>query len=116
MYYQSNQLIAEVQRILAQLQQNERNNANMLRSIANQLQSLAATETQVTATLQQLNSLTSQIAMEAQRSVGMSPAPAYEYGRSSVGDATGYSSAANSANQQNSQTSNPALANTFNHS
>ncbi len=85
--YQPNTLVNEVQRIISQLQQNERNNANTLRTIANQLQTMAATEAQATAMLQQLQTLTSQLAFEASRA--MAPmyaqphAPVFEPSRSS---------------------------------
>jgi hypothetical protein len=75
-HYQSHTLLSEVQRILNQMQQNERNNANTLRTIASQLQNLAATENQATAMLQQLHSLTNQIALEAARSSSLAYQPA----------------------------------------
>jgi hypothetical protein len=86
-HYQNQTLINEVQRILNQLQQNERNNANTLRSIAGQLQNLAATETQATAMLQQLHSLTNQIALEASRTSGLAyqPSAGYDPARPTVG-------------------------------
>lgn len=88
-HYQSQTLISEVQRILNQLQQNERNNANTLRTIASQLQNLAATENQATAMLQQLHSLTSQIALEASRAASLAyqptPATGYDPARPTIG-------------------------------
>lgn len=69
--YQSNNGLGEVQRILNQLQQNERNNANTLRNLASQLQSLAATENQATAMLQQIQTLANQLAGEAARTAQM---------------------------------------------
>jgi hypothetical protein len=85
--YSTSSLIHEAQRIINQLQQNERNNANMLRSLANQLQNLAATENQATAMLQQLQTITNQLAMEASRTTQLayqSTTP-YEPMRTNVG-------------------------------
>lgn len=117
--YQSSALASEVQRLINQLQQNERNNANTLRSLASQLQNLAATEAQATAMLQQLYSLTNQLTFEAARvnqfsSIPQAPipqtaTPGYETVRSSVNPNS--SSGSTSANVPNSLTSSGSTVN-----
>ncbi|RNB87343.1 hypothetical protein EDM56_16915 [Brevibacillus fluminis] len=88
-HYQSPGLTNEIQRLITQLQQNERNTANTLHAIANQLQTLAASENQSNAMLQQLYSLTAQLSFEASRHNQYQPMqqpsmPNYETVRSSV--------------------------------
>ncbi|MGO0062426.1 hypothetical protein ACTID9_20790 [Brevibacillus fluminis] len=88
-HYQSPGLTNEIQRLITQLQQNERNAANTLHAIANQLQTLAAAENQSNAMLQQLYSLTAQLSFEASRHNPYQPMqqpgmPSYETVRSSV--------------------------------
>lgn len=98
--YQTNQLLGEIQRMINQLQQNERNNANTLRSLASQLQNLAATENQATAMLQQIQSLSNQLSTEASRSAQMayqySTSAPYDPARANIGSSLPTSSAGSS--------------------
>lgn len=92
--FQSSALANELQRLISQLQQNERNNANTLRSIAGQLQTMSATESQATAMLQQIFTLANQLTYEASRANQFasfpppSTTPGYETVRSSVNPST----------------------------
>ncbi|WP_139491460.1 hypothetical protein [Brevibacillus dissolubilis] len=68
MYPSSTQsMSAELQRLINQLQQHERNQSNTLRNLANQLQNLASMENQTMTLLQQIHQLSNQLAFEAMR-------------------------------------------------